>query len=255
MAKPSTGQKVRSFLEQLRGKQRQAFERLRNLLAARDRDSGRLHDISRCVEILHRTNTSESLYGQYRIRRLQETLVACGCPCSRTLLFRALKVARYYTPEEIEGLPDHVTQDHLLALVAVADDKQRRRLLKQAVRQGWSVRTLRHQMYRLNYRPARGGRKRSPEDHGHEVSLRELRRLARKWQGQYDSFWKGPQAPHRKALRQQARGTPAQEWHDELRQVATLFKELAAAAGELAAELRDLSAESDGRQRTKRNAP
>jgi hypothetical protein len=254
MAKPSTSETERPFLEQLSGKQRQAFERLRDLLTARDRDLGQLHDIARCVKVLHQLNPGESSYGQYRIRRLHEALAASGCPCSRTLLFRALKVAKF-KKKEIKALPDHVTQGHLLEVVDVTDDKDLRWLLQQVKDEGWPLRKLRREKYKLNYRAARGGRKRSPEDYGHAVSLRELCRLARKWQEQYDCFWKKPEGPHRKALRQQVRTAPSAEQRDEVKEAATLFKALTAAAKDLAAELHDLSARSDERPRTRHYTP
>lgn len=90
------------------------------------------------------TDNKGTVYGAKAVEAIKKVL-----GCDDTVIYQALHVADAFTPDQIEGITKMrlpggkpLTYSHVAMLSRVEDDRDRAKLLKQTVKEGWTTRKL-----------------------------------------------------------------------------------------------------------------
>lgn len=178
----------KKYRDHLLPKQQRLFDRLVRLLAEPRTDLRWYHEVGRQVQGL-RPESPRSSEGQLWSRALSQALgPATG------LLYKTSQFVQLYPQEaEVERLERLGAAWNLIVLtLPIAHRKDRYRLIREAVREGWDQKKLRLEIQKRHpsRRKGMGGRPRKvPENFGPEINLRELDRLARYWLEFFEKAW------------------------------------------------------------------
>lgn len=128
--------------------------------------------------------------GKYGSQWLNNVVDDLDRPSDRTFLYRAIRIAKYYSRQEIEELNSTLSWGKAAMLAKVSNKKTHMRLRTAAIEKNWSDRNLRMNIDQRNgCRPRSGRRPREFRYYGPAMALRTMTRLSKDWLACYKSVW------------------------------------------------------------------
>ncbi len=184
----TTRQVQKKNRDQLPQDQRRIFDRLVQLLAEPRNDLGWYHEVGKQVRALRPENPRAGDGERWAVALSEALGPATG------LLYKTCRFVELYPDEVDVRRLERLGADWsvLVLTLPVANRKDRHRIIREAIREGWDQKKLRFEVQKRHpsRRKGMGGRRRKePENYGPEINLRELERLACYWLEFHEKAW------------------------------------------------------------------
>lgn len=231
----------KTYRADLPAPQRVQFDRLVALLGKSPRTLQECYEAGQLIQAIQ---IAVSGYGKTWAKKLSAEVTAINNKTiSLSLLYRLLKFAEVFTPEDVRRFDGIITWDSVMRLQAIDDAEDREAVIKEILSQKVTPSSRQVQALirkRTPFRKPRGETERpGPSSHPNDA-LRALRAITGKWPGVYTA-WTAGKTPALDRINRMRPDQVSPAFLSELEKTAEAVESMALGAFHLARDLRELA--------------